>query len=130
MSYTRSGESGYYIYPTDETVEFVVSQASVSNEEIDIFLYKLFSKRKSEFFKRIKHGKKLIKDYEKNEAMLTINSIKNYEEKSLSEYDLNRYKKMYKYMETSSDREMLHIFIENEERRYQDDKNIRRKRNE
>lgn len=130
MSYTRSGESGYYIYPTDETVEFVVSQASVSNEEIDIFLYKLFSKRKSEFFKRIKNGKKLIRNCERNEAISTINSIKNYKEKSLSEYDLDRYKKMYKYMETSSDREMLHIFIENEERRYQDDKNIRRKRNE
>lgn len=122
MSYTRSGESGYYIYPTDETVEFVVSQASVSNEEIDIFLYKLFNRRKSEFFKRIKHGKKLIKDYERNEAISTINSIKNYKEKSLSEYDLNRYRKMYKYMETSSDRDMLRIFIENEERRYQDDK--------
>lgn len=61
MSYTRSLESGYYIYPTDETVEFVVSQASVSNEEIDVFLYKLYNKRKTEFFKRVKNGKKIIK---------------------------------------------------------------------
>lgn len=61
MSYTRSLESGYYIYPTGETVEFVVSQASVSNEEIDVFLYKLYNKRKTEFFKRVKNGKKIIK---------------------------------------------------------------------
>lgn len=59
MSYTRSLESNHYIYPTDASVVF--DGAEVSNECIDVFLYKLYTTRRKEFKERIRNGKNVIK---------------------------------------------------------------------
>lgn len=58
MSYTRSLESGHYIWPDGENVNF--DDKIVSNEAVDIFLFKLFNFRKTEFMDRIEKGKTKI----------------------------------------------------------------------
>lgn len=55
MSYCRLP---HYIYPTGYGINFLSSNAEVSNDEIDIFLYKIFLTRRDEFIKRVEHGKK------------------------------------------------------------------------
>lgn len=62
MSYCRLP---YYIYPTGDGVSFTASHSEISNEEIDIFLYDMFSKgRQDELIQRLKHGKQLIINFE------------------------------------------------------------------
>lgn len=62
MSYTRSLESGHYIYPSvDGTVNF--DGIDIEDEAVDIFIYKLFKNRKKEFYQRYKHGKQIIQQH-------------------------------------------------------------------
>lgn len=58
MSYTRMLESGHYIWPSDIDVDF--DGIKVPNEALDIFLFKLFNFRKTEFMERIENGKEKI----------------------------------------------------------------------
>ena len=59
MSYARILETGAYIWPDGENIVF--NTTPISNEEINIFLARLYDKRKTEFYKRVKEGRKLIK---------------------------------------------------------------------
>lgn len=63
MSYARILETGYYIYPDIENNVVFTSGKEISNDEIDVFLYKLYTNRREEFNKRIKNGKKIIKEH-------------------------------------------------------------------
>lgn len=65
MSYCRLPD---YIYPTEYGINFLSSNAEVSNDEIDIFLYKIFLTRRNEFIKRIKHGKEIVMKWQDNEV--------------------------------------------------------------
>ena len=58
MSYTRPLETGTYIYSDGEYMNFNLTQ--VPEDDIDIFLYKIYTTRRKEFNQRLKHGKKLI----------------------------------------------------------------------
>ena len=58
MSYARSLETGTYIYSDGEYMNFNLTQ--VPEDDIDIFLYKIYAARRKEFNQRLKHGKKLI----------------------------------------------------------------------
>lgn len=69
MSYARPLETGTYIYSDGEYIHFNLD--TVSENDIDIFLYQLYSKRRKEFRQRLKHGKTLIKENKiKNEEDL------------------------------------------------------------
>ena len=59
MSYTRPLETGTYIYSDGEYMNFNLIQ--VPEDDIDIFLYKIYTTRRKEFNQRLKHGKDLIK---------------------------------------------------------------------
>ena len=48
MSYARILETGIYIWPDGENVVF--NTTPISNEEINIFLARLYDKRKTEFY--------------------------------------------------------------------------------
>lgn len=65
MSYARILETGYYIYPDINGNVVFTTGEEISNNEIDVFLYKLFNNRKEEFDKRIEHGKKLVEEHTK-----------------------------------------------------------------
>ena len=65
MSYTRPREGGYYIYSTDDGVQF--TNAYIDNDELDVFLYKL-SLRKTEMPYRINNGKDIISSFQKTEG--------------------------------------------------------------
>lgn len=58
MSYAKPLETGTYIYSDGEYVNFNLTQ--VPEDDIDIFLYKIYTTRRKEFNQRLKHGKKLI----------------------------------------------------------------------
>ena len=49
MSYCRYSETGFYIYPDNENVVF--EETAVPNEQIDIFLYRLYKFRKKNLSK-------------------------------------------------------------------------------
>lgn len=59
MSYARPLETGTYIYSDGEYMNFNLIQ--VPEDDIDIFLYKIYTTRRKEFNQRLKHGKDLIK---------------------------------------------------------------------
>ena len=59
MSYARVLETGTYIWPDGENVIF--NTIPISNDDIDIFLARLYDLRKSEFKQRVKRGRELIK---------------------------------------------------------------------
>ena len=59
MSYARILETGSYIWPDGENVNF--NTIAVPNNDINIFLAKLYDTRRKEFKERIKEGRKLIK---------------------------------------------------------------------
>jgi hypothetical protein len=61
MSYCRASNSPFYIYPSSDGIVFVGS-GTISDDEIDLFLYKL-SSRPDELNMRIEHGKQVIRDY-------------------------------------------------------------------
>lgn len=64
MSYARIIDDGFYVYPTDEGIQFdFVPMRGVERTFIpDVFLDLLLSKmRKEELEDRIKHGKELSK---------------------------------------------------------------------
>ena len=63
MSYCRLP---YMIYPTKKGVQFELN--TISNDEIDVFLYKIFLTRRDEFIKRIKHGKEIIMRWQDDEV--------------------------------------------------------------
>lgn len=69
MSYTRIKESGFYIYPCVDNkkdgVQFTTS--FISNKELNVFLYKLFTKRPIEVLKRICDGRNTIKKYRRGD---------------------------------------------------------------
>ena len=58
MSYARPLETGTYIYSDGEYMNFNLTQ--VPEDDIDIFLYKIYTTRRKEFNQRLKHGKDLI----------------------------------------------------------------------
>lgn len=58
MSYARPLETGTYIYSDGEYMNFNLIQ--VPEDDIDIFLYKIYTTRRKEFNQRLKHGKDLI----------------------------------------------------------------------
>lgn len=58
MSYARPLETGTYIYSDGEYMHFNLQE--VPETDIDIFLYKLYTTRRTEFRQRIKNGKALI----------------------------------------------------------------------
>ncbi|MBO8161329.1 MAG: hypothetical protein H0Z24_06795 [Thermosipho sp. (in: Bacteria)] len=61
MSYSRMPEP-HYIYPTGDGVRFDLDY--ISNDKIDLFLYKLFLKyRRKELIERLKHGRKLARTH-------------------------------------------------------------------
>lgn len=59
MSYARVLETGTYIWPDGKNVVF--NTTPISNDDIDIFLARLYDLRKSEFKQRVKRGRELIK---------------------------------------------------------------------
>lgn len=59
MSYARVLETGTYIWPDGKNVVF--NTTPISNNDIDIFLARLYDLRKSEFKQRVKRGRELIK---------------------------------------------------------------------
>lgn len=61
MSYTRELESGHYIYPTGETVNF--NGTDISDKALNVFLFKLFNYRKDEFMDRIDKGRREIETH-------------------------------------------------------------------
>jgi len=67
MSYARPNGTGHYIWHDDSKNNVVFNTTKVSDEEIDIFLYKLFLTRPDEFKERILHGKALIFNWLSNE---------------------------------------------------------------
>lgn len=58
MSYTRPYESGCYIYSDEENLHFNLKE--IPEDDINIFLYKLYKTRRKEFKQRLKKGKHLI----------------------------------------------------------------------
>lgn len=88
MSYCRLPD---YIYPTKYGVNFLSSNAEVSNDEIDIFLYKIFLTRRDEFIKRVEHGKKIVMEWQDNET---------------NDYNYNELIKFHKGMGNYSDDEI------------------------
>ena len=75
MSYARYGSTGHYIWCDGDSVHFDIAQ--VSDEEIDIFLYKICLTRPDEFKERVLHGRELVSDW--------MNKMKDINE-DLSEY--------------------------------------------
>lgn len=65
MSYARILETGYYIYPDIDNNVVFTSGEQISNDEIDVFLYRLFTNRKEEFNKRLENGKRVIEEHAK-----------------------------------------------------------------
>lgn len=63
MSYAKPMETGTYIYSDGEYMHFKLD--TVSEDDINIFLYSLYSKRRKEFKQRLKLGKALIKQNKK-----------------------------------------------------------------
>jgi len=61
MSYTRVGESGRYIWCGGNYANFGIEV--VVDEDIDVFLYKLFKTRPDEFWQRYHHGSRIIENY-------------------------------------------------------------------
>jgi len=59
MSYARILETGTYIWPDGENINF--NTTPISNTDINIFLAKLYDTRRKEFRERVKEGRKLIK---------------------------------------------------------------------
>lgn len=59
MSYARILETGTYIWPDGENVNFNIT--AIPNNDIDIFLAKLYDTRRKEFKERVRNGRKLIK---------------------------------------------------------------------
>jgi ribosomal protein S18 acetylase RimI-like enzyme len=62
MSYTRPGESGHYIFAGSDYVDFTCE--SVSNDAIDVFLYKLYNRRDNEFWERYHRGSRIINNFQ------------------------------------------------------------------
>lgn len=62
MSYCRLP---YMIFPTKGGIRFSVE--TIIDNEMDVFLYKIFLTRRNEFIKKIKHGKELIMEYQNDE---------------------------------------------------------------
>jgi ribosomal protein S18 acetylase RimI-like enzyme len=68
MSYTRLGESGYYIYDEGGHMNFTCEL--VSNDEIDVLIYKLYKVHNDDFWARYHHGGRIIENYEKRKISL------------------------------------------------------------
>lgn len=60
MSYARMLETGTYIWPDGDNVVFKTTP--VSNEDINIFLARLYDTRNDEFQKRVLEGRRLIEE--------------------------------------------------------------------
>lgn len=63
MSYCRSREAGTYIWSDSEYMHF--NDIEVSERDINIFLSKLYDYRKKELKERIELGRKIIKEFQK-----------------------------------------------------------------
>lgn len=61
MSYARLLETGTYIWTDGNNLNF--NLVKVPEEDINIFLAKLYDTRQQEFFDRIKQGRKLIEQF-------------------------------------------------------------------
>lgn len=61
MSYARPLETGTYIWTDGNNLNF--NLVKVPEEDINIFLAKLYDTRQQEFFDRIKQGRKLIEQF-------------------------------------------------------------------
>lgn len=61
MSYARPLETGTYIWTDGNNLNF--NLIKVPEEDINIFLAKLYDTRQQEFFDRIKQGRKLIEQF-------------------------------------------------------------------
>jgi hypothetical protein len=61
MAYTRPNECGYYIYPSGDGVHF--TNAIISDDEINVFLYELVKNRPTELKSRVDKGTKVLADY-------------------------------------------------------------------
>lgn len=61
MSYCRVPSM---IYPTKTGVKFDLEE--ISDDDIDIFLYKIFLTRQKELAQRIRHGKEIIINWEED----------------------------------------------------------------
>ena len=61
MSYCRYGEGGHYIWSDGEIIHF--DDNDIPEDVIDIFLYRLYKLRKTEFKYRVNRGEKLIKEW-------------------------------------------------------------------
>lgn len=59
MSYCRRPSM---IYPTKTGIMFNFHE--IPNDDVDIFLYKIFSTRQKELAERLKHGKELLEQYD------------------------------------------------------------------
>lgn len=58
MSYARMLETGTYIWPDGENVNFKTTP--ISNSDINIFLARLYDTRRNEFKERALEGRRLI----------------------------------------------------------------------
>jgi len=59
MSYARPLETGSYIWSNGEYMNF--NNIAVSENDIDIFLAKIYDTRYDELMERVQHGRELIK---------------------------------------------------------------------
>lgn len=64
MAYSRSLETGTYIWSDSENIHF--DDVEIPSNKIDIFLAKLYKDRYDEFQQRIENGNKLIQNHMKN----------------------------------------------------------------
>ena len=80
MSYTRPRESGHYIFASSDYVDFTCE--TVPNNDIDVFLYKLYSKRNNEFWARYHHGSRIINNFQNRK--ITIHQLTKHEPDDLT----------------------------------------------
>jgi ribosomal protein S18 acetylase RimI-like enzyme len=74
MSYTRYNESGHYIFGGTDYVDF--SGVPVSDDEVDVFLYKLLGYTQGgddEFWERYHHGEMVIRAFESGVVIEKMN---------------------------------------------------------
>jgi hypothetical protein len=79
MSYCRNP---YYIYDDGDGINFDFTR--VSENQIDVFLYKIFLSKREEFIQRLKHGKELVIEWQ--------NDIINTSELNMDKEDAEKYK--------------------------------------
>lgn len=61
MSYARMCDDGIYIWSDGENLNFNIVR--VPENDINIFLAKLYDTRQEEFFNRVEQGRKLIEQF-------------------------------------------------------------------